>query len=80
MNNKEKLEAIREVIKWVDSKKQDLDNGLEEIQYILTGGITGEEMIEFAKNSLDEAYRRMQISYRKPTQFPKNYLKKPKQK
>jgi len=35
MNNEEKLEAIKEVIKWIESGKQDLENGLDEIDFII---------------------------------------------
>ena len=34
MNNSERLKAIEEVLKWVKSGKQDLQNGLEEIETI----------------------------------------------
>ena len=39
MVDKEKLEAIQEVLIWVNSGKQSKDNALEEIQYILDGGV-----------------------------------------
>jgi hypothetical protein len=39
MTDTKKLEAIQEVLKWVESGKQSTENGLEEIQYILDGGI-----------------------------------------
>lgn len=35
MSKEEKINAIKEVIKWVKSGKQDIENGLEEIDFIL---------------------------------------------
>ncbi len=35
MTPEEKIKAIAEVIKWIDSGRQSKDNGLEEIKFIL---------------------------------------------
>jgi len=40
--NQKKLNAIKEVIKWVDSGKQDLNNGMEEIDFIINEWNFGE--------------------------------------
>jgi hypothetical protein len=35
MSKEEKLNAIKEVIQWIKSGKQDIENGLGEIDFIL---------------------------------------------
>ena len=40
--NQKKLNAIKEVIQWIDSGKQDLNNGMEEIDFIVNEWNYGE--------------------------------------
>lgn len=40
--NQKKLNAIKEVIQWIDSGKQDLNNGMEEIDFIINEWNYGE--------------------------------------
>lgn len=40
--NQKRLNAIKEVIQWIDSGKQDLNNGIEEIDFIINEWNYGE--------------------------------------
>jgi hypothetical protein len=46
MSEEEKINAIKEVLQWVKSGKQDIENGMEEIDFILN------------QNKEDESHKR----------------------